>query len=240
MKTLKTLQQDYNGYKPKAGDEQKFKDKHVVKHSHKLSKATDDDDMFKAANVKVASRDPGHGYNAGEDEAVYEEKITHDVKAHTKAWLSGSDAPMDDDMGNYNKMHRLAKSHLSGGKVPAKDHDDLADKMVDHAELGEEKSNDEFETTDSRYDRKGKLLHRISIENESINHPAAKKTLGEMMEAMKLKDPVGVELHFTSNDPELKPYRVIHFTAKNAHDEEKRAPKGYKVKRKLVYGKESA
>ena len=137
MKTLKTLQQDYDGYKPKAGDEQKFKAKHVVKHSHKLSKATEDDDVFKATNVKVSSREPGHGYNAGEDEDVYEEKITHDVKAHTKAWLSGSDAPMDDDMGDYNKMHRLAKSHLSGGKVPAKDHSDLADKMVDHAELGE-------------------------------------------------------------------------------------------------------
>ena len=137
MKTLKTLQQDYDFYKPKAGDEQKFKAKHVVKHSHKLSKATEDDDVFKATNVKVSSREPGHGYNAGEDEDVYEEKITHDVKAHTKAWLSGSDAPMDDDMGNYNKMHRLAKSHLSGGKVPAKDHSDLADKMVDHAELGE-------------------------------------------------------------------------------------------------------
>ena len=73
----------------------------------------------------------------------------HDVKAHTKAWLSGQHAPRDDDYGD-SKMHELAKRHLSGRNVnvPAKDHDDLAAKMVDRAELGESKQMDEVKMAD--------------------------------------------------------------------------------------------
>lgn len=68
---MKTLNQMLDGYKPKAGDEQKFKDKHVVVKS-KLSKPTEDDQVFNATNVKTIKREPHHGYDQGKDEEVYE------------------------------------------------------------------------------------------------------------------------------------------------------------------------
>jgi len=60
-----------DGYKPKAGDEQKFKDKHVVVKS-KLSKPTENEAQFTAPAVKVYKRGPTHGYDQGKDEEVYE------------------------------------------------------------------------------------------------------------------------------------------------------------------------
>ena len=68
---MKTLNQMLDGYKPKAGDEQKFKDKHVIVKS-KLSKPTEDDQVFNATNVKAVKRAPHHGYDQGKDEEVYE------------------------------------------------------------------------------------------------------------------------------------------------------------------------
>ena len=327
MKTLKTLQQDYDGYKPKAGDEQKFKATHVVKHSHNLSKPTEDDDMFKATNVKVASRDPGHGYNAGEDEEVYEEaeqveeKITaKDVKmaigvAKDKRYaggnMTGASRVMDKIKSGLSK-HPAAQKALrqanegfgdrgtsatelarqtaetekgkqdqnskkaeaaqnlkkyQDGKVRAnyrKEETEQVDegnmprnviaakeriKSMTPREFYQEhqgKSASDLQSMAWRhgygknndvYVKKHKEGQQESVAKEA--EPAAKKSLGEMMEAMENKEPVGVELHFTSNDPEQKPFRVTHFTAKNARDEEERAPKGYKVKRRLVYGKES-
>ena len=68
---MKTLNQMLDGYKPKAGDEQKFKDKHVVVKS-KLSKPTENEGQFAAPEVKVYKRGPTHGYDQGKDEEVYE------------------------------------------------------------------------------------------------------------------------------------------------------------------------
>jgi hypothetical protein len=58
--------------------EKRFIDKHVVKDSKdrigKDGKQGNDDKLFKASNVKVASRAPHHGFTAGEGEAVYESR----------------------------------------------------------------------------------------------------------------------------------------------------------------------
>ena len=70
MKTLKEiLQLEVN--EPKSPDEKRFKDKHVVVN-HKDANGNDDD-LFKAKNIKTVDREPRHGYNPGEDEKVYEE-----------------------------------------------------------------------------------------------------------------------------------------------------------------------
>lgn len=62
-----------DGYEPKAGDEKKFKAKHVVVKS-KLDQPSNDDKMFNATNVKTVNRPAEHhGYNAGQDVDVYEE-----------------------------------------------------------------------------------------------------------------------------------------------------------------------
>lgn len=56
---------------PKAAGEKRFADKHKVDVTDDAN--GNDDKLFKAANVKVGDRKPTrHGYNAGEDAAVYE------------------------------------------------------------------------------------------------------------------------------------------------------------------------
>jgi len=69
---MKTIKQFFEVYKPKAKDEQEFVDKHVtVKHKDRNG---NDDDVFNAKNVKYNKRkEERHGYDAGEDEKVYEE-----------------------------------------------------------------------------------------------------------------------------------------------------------------------
>ena len=67
----KTLKDFLEVYKPKSPDEQKFVDKHVViKHKDRNGNG---DDVFNAAKIKTGKRkEERHGYDAGEDEKVYE------------------------------------------------------------------------------------------------------------------------------------------------------------------------
>lgn len=68
----KTLKKFLEVYEPKAGDEKKFKDKHVTVKTKDAN--GNGDDVFQATNVKMADRQKeAHGYNPGKDEAVYEE-----------------------------------------------------------------------------------------------------------------------------------------------------------------------
>lgn len=59
-------------YVPKAKDEKRFMDKHVVKKTDDVN--GNGDDHFRATNIKPHDRSKGHGYNPGEDIKVYEEK----------------------------------------------------------------------------------------------------------------------------------------------------------------------
>lgn len=74
MKTLKQLlEKTTNGYEPKPKDEKRFVDKHVVVKTADAN--GNKDDVFNATNVKEVDREKeGHGYKAGQDEAVYEQK----------------------------------------------------------------------------------------------------------------------------------------------------------------------
>ena len=79
MKTLKDFlnERQLGPMVVKNPDEQKFVDKHVVqKHDDRNGNG---DDVFKAANVKKADRKKDrHGYEPGEDEAVYEGVAAYD------------------------------------------------------------------------------------------------------------------------------------------------------------------
>jgi len=71
-KMKKTLKKMLEVYEPKAGDEKKFKDKHIVVKTKDAN--GNGDDVFQGTNVKAINRsDEGHGYNPKEDEKVYEE-----------------------------------------------------------------------------------------------------------------------------------------------------------------------
>lgn len=79
----KTLKQFLEVYKPKSPDEQKFVDKHVtIKHKDRNGNG---DDVFTASNIKTAKRkEERHGYDAGEDEKVYEETELDEAHAMWK------------------------------------------------------------------------------------------------------------------------------------------------------------
>jgi len=69
----KTLNQVV-GYRPKAGDEQKFVDKHVI--ASKEDPNGNGDDVFKGSKVKVMDRmKHRHGYDVGTDDKVYEARL---------------------------------------------------------------------------------------------------------------------------------------------------------------------
>ena len=71
-------------YQPKAGDEARFADKHMVqKHENR---AGNKDDIFNATNVKYAlddkKKEPRHGRKKGDDQDVYEAREAEDVKCN--------------------------------------------------------------------------------------------------------------------------------------------------------------
>ena len=82
----KTLKKVLEQYKPKAADEQKFVDKHViVKHDDANGNK---DDVFQGTNVKKIDRKKErHGYDTGADEKVYEEKdqVSESLPANANA-----------------------------------------------------------------------------------------------------------------------------------------------------------
>lgn len=68
---MTTLKQLFEVYRPKAPDEQKFVDKHVtIKHKDRNGNG---DDVFKGNTKTIKRKEERHGYDAGEDEKVYEE-----------------------------------------------------------------------------------------------------------------------------------------------------------------------
>jgi hypothetical protein len=68
----KTLKQIKEVYRPKSGDEQKFIDKHIVAKTEDAN--GNGDEVFSGSKVKKIDRKKeNHGYDAGEDEKVYEE-----------------------------------------------------------------------------------------------------------------------------------------------------------------------
>ena len=119
----KTLKQMLEVYAPKSKDEKKFMDKHITAKSKLDDRGTQDDNLFKATNIKAVSRETEHGYNPGNDEKVYEEMSKlHPMALHVK----------DAGKGKY-KVHAVGK-HLSDG-IKVGEH--LSDSELDDAkEMG--------------------------------------------------------------------------------------------------------
>jgi hypothetical protein len=91
----KTLKQMLELYTPKAEDEKKFVEKHITVKTDDVNK--NGDDVFQGKNVKTIERKKErHGYNAGEDEKVYEEVDQVDEKL-------GADATAGDYIKDFKK-----------------------------------------------------------------------------------------------------------------------------------------
>lgn len=79
----KTLKEILEVYEPKSPDEKRFKDKHITVKTK--DRNGNGDDVFRATNIKPVDRSKeGHGFNPGDDEKVYEEKMGASEKAKEK------------------------------------------------------------------------------------------------------------------------------------------------------------
>ena len=86
VKTSSKVKNDLGGYKPKAGDEADFADKHEIeKHADRVGNG---DDVYQATNIKQAladAKEKRHGYRKPQDAKVNESKKSEDVKCNNTA-----------------------------------------------------------------------------------------------------------------------------------------------------------
>lgn len=89
---------------PLAGDEKKFKAKHVfVKHKELAPPATKDDKVFNASN-KTRAGVPS-GYNNNKDVAVYEDTATHEIEFADKPGVKFKALGKNkDDLSSFNSI----------------------------------------------------------------------------------------------------------------------------------------
>jgi len=104
----KTLKQMLKGYQPKAADEKKFVDKHIV--AKKEDANGNKDDVFNATNVTPFDREKEHGYNPGSDEKVYEEADHLEEVSHEGAVRAASVWKNKGDFKRANLYMKLAKA----------------------------------------------------------------------------------------------------------------------------------
>lgn len=118
-------------YLPKPGDEKKFFDKHKVEKVKKLAgKATEDDAMFQATNVKPIDREKEHGYNAdGSDEKVYESIEDKIEAAREKAKAAGK--PIKKQQAARSMKRFVAGTAYGGSKQKDDKEDDNMKESVD-------------------------------------------------------------------------------------------------------------
>jgi len=115
---MKTLKQMLELYEPKAGDEKKFADKHVVA-KNKLSKPTEDDKLFQATNIKTGKRAPNHGYDAGKDEEVYEDDQSHEIELNkTKNNKFNLKVKQDNSKDSKSNFGPAATAAIQQGEKP--------------------------------------------------------------------------------------------------------------------------
>ncbi len=169
-------------YAPKSKDEKKFMDKHITAKSKLDDRGTQDDKLFKATNIKTVSRETEHGYNAGNDEKVYEEaaKGLHPMALHIK----------DNGKGKY-KVHAVGK-HLSDG-IKVGEH--LSDSELDDAtEMGakvkmiKEGTLDEKTLTPAEMKKREEIAK--GIEKSNPNMPMSKKMAIATASAKKVAEEV--------------------------------------------------
>ena len=167
-------------YQPKAGDEARFADKHMVqKHENR---AGNKDDVFNATNIKYAlddkKKEPRHGRKKGDDQDVYEAV----EKENTKCNMS--------EAGTMCEVHGMANCKKVK-PLTEKDEDEKEDSSSDASKT--DKDVDDFVSMSSN------LKKRI----EGASDPAEKERLQKQHSLlMKIPNriPEEVELDEEGND----------------------------------------
>ena len=172
-KTLKTM---LDTFAPRSKDEKRFKDKHITAKSKLDDKATQDDKLFNASNIKTVDRSPEHGYNPGDDEAVYE--AVHAMALHVK--------PVKVDGKTKYKVHMVGK-HLEDG-IKVGEH--LSDNDLDDAEEMGAKIKHLNEKKLTPAEMKARERIAKGIEKSNPDMPMAKKMAIATASAKKVAEEV--------------------------------------------------
>ena len=160
---------------PRSKDEKRFKDKHITTRSKLDDKATQDDKLFNASNIKMVDR-TGHGYNPGEDEAVYE--AVHSMALHVK--------PVKVDGKTKYKVHKVGKDLEDGIKVG----EHLSDNDLDDAEEMGAKIKHLNEKKLTPAEMKARERIAKGIEKSNPDMPMAKKMAIATASAKKVAEEV--------------------------------------------------
>lgn len=137
MKTLKQLLEKAppKGYEPKSKDEKRFVDKHVVAKTADAN--GNKDDVFKATNVKAVDRNQeGHGYNPGDDEAVYEqaEIVEKTLTAAEKSKREEVAKAIERENPGIDKSKKMAIATATAKRVAEESEHDLIEGEIAHAQ----------------------------------------------------------------------------------------------------------
>lgn len=165
---------------PKAGDEKRFFEKHVVTVFKNIYSTEEYDKLFKATNIGVVKRkEERHGYSSGEDEAVYEARTTpRDTSDASAKNLSGKGKPIDPKKDPIRNLE-IIKANTKRAKAAAK-----------YLGLGE----DEVELQENDHD-----LHNLADgAHHYLKRNKCDHKLGHVMHAL---------MH-TANDSELPVYTI--------------------------------
>lgn len=118
MKTLNNILEQSKMYM--TGDTERFVKKHAV-DTKKLDKPSEDDKLFKATNIKQTGRETElHGYEAGSDEAVYEDVEQVDEKTLTPAELKKREQiakAMERETPGMDKSKKMAIATATAKRV---------------------------------------------------------------------------------------------------------------------------
>ena len=118
MKTLNNILEQSKMYM--TGDTERFVKKHAA-DTKKLDKPSEDDKLFKATNIKQTSRETElHGYEAGSDEAVYEDVEQVDEKKLTPAELKKREEiakAMERETPGMDKSKKMAIATATAKRV---------------------------------------------------------------------------------------------------------------------------
>lgn len=146
-KSLKDLLELYT---PRAKGEKRFADKHIVaKHKDRNGNG---DDVFNATKIKTVDRSPEHGYNAGEDEKVYE---SYDDGWYTHHQMYGKVSKENWKKGwRYNHLKEKPFYHLKTKTWHSKINESTS--KLHHYDLAETEQIDEISIDlKQRYLKKG-------------------------------------------------------------------------------------
>lgn len=133
MTKKKTLNDVIGGYRPKAGDEQRFMDKHViVKHPDRNGNG---DDVFQGTNIKYNEREEErHGYDAEKGIEVYEDVETLDENKNHSKFLKHLDGRYNFRNKGQTSTEKYKGITVYNTKYKTKDNSDhhLATTTVNH------------------------------------------------------------------------------------------------------------